>query len=453
MNLSAPILSLIVACAAHGQPGRSADLIAHLIDLAAPGSTVRVPAGTYAGHLRVSKAVVLDGGGAAIIDGQGTGTVVELLAPGIEFRGFVVRGSGSGIDGEPAGIRAEAGPVIIENNRVEDALFGIDLRTSPGSIVRDNAVVGKDFELGRRGDGIRLWWSPECVVESNDVRLVRDMVFWYSSDLRISNNRVAQSRYGLHFMYSHDTTVSGNDLADNSVGVYLMYSNGIVVEGNDLSRNRGPSGYGLGLKDCDDIAVRRNRILANRVGAYIDNSPLSFGAVGVLEDNLMAFNEIGMLITPNTKSNVVTGNGFVENEEQVSVHGRGTLEGNQFARDGRGNFWSDYPGFDLDGDHIGDLPYRAVSLFEDLLAREPNLRVLLHSPAQRAIELTARAIPQVQPEPKFTDPFPLMQPPSIGARGATQAGNGWLAPVLLAAAGVLGLAVGMRAWSLERMVR
>jgi nitrous oxidase accessory protein len=279
------------------------------------------------------------------------------------------------------------------------------------------------------------------------------MVFWYSSGIRVANNHVADSRYGLHFMYSHDTRVEDNVLADNSVGVYLMYSNGIAVENNDLSRNRGPSGYGLGLKDCDDIAVRRNRFRANRVGAYIDNSPLSYGAVGELEDNLIAFNEIGLLITPNTKSNIVAGNGFIENEEQVSVHGRGTLEGNEFSRDGRGNFWSDYTGFDLDGDRVGDLPYRAVSLFEDLLAREPNLRVLLHSPAQRAIELTARAIPQVQPEPKFTDPFPLMQPPSIEARETSRGGGGWLAPICLAAAGAIGLTAGMRAWSLERKVR
>ncbi len=435
-----PILALLLASAlayADPQLPRSTDEIAALIEAAEEGASVRLEHGVYSGHLRIGKAVTLDGGGGAIIDGGGEGTVVEITAANVTLRNLTVRGSGDNVSGEPAGIRAASGPVTIENCVVEDALFGIDLRTSPDSIVRGNSVTGKDMEPGRRGDGIRLWWSHGCTIEDNVVDGSRDMVFWYSEDLVIRRNHVTNSRYGLHFMYSHNTTLTGNVLRNNSVGVYLMYSNNITLTGNTLIENRGASGYGLGLKDCDDIIVRGNSMLANRVGSYIDNSPSSVDATGLFAENIVAFNEIGILMTPNTHDNVLTGNGFVENEEQAAVHGRGELTLNQFHSDGRGNFWSDYAGFDADGDGRGDLPYEAASLFENLLAREPNLRLFVHTPAQHAVEFTARALPEIQPKPKFTDPAPLMLPPAAATASAAASHPALMA---LAAAGLIGAA-------------
>jgi len=433
------ILMIALAVAAPSPAGEtrpSADIGA-MIDAAEPGDTITVPPGVYEGALRVSKPVTLLGAGEVVIDGLGEGTVVELLAPDIVFRGFTVRNSSASVNGEPAGIRAETGPVVIEDNTIEDALFGIDLRTSPNSVIRNNRVSGKDLEPGRRGDGIRLWWSHDCVIESNVVTGSRDMVFWYSERLQVRGNTVTDSRYGLHFMYSHETTLEANSLRRNSVGVYLMYSNAITLIDNTLEANRGASGYGVGLKDCDDIVVRGNRLLANRVGVYIDNSPSSFDGRGVIEGNLIAFNEVGALATPITHGNEIFGNAFLENEEQVGVHGGGELNDNAFARDGRGNFWSDYAGFDGDADGVGDLPYAPQDLFDSLLAREPNLRLFVHSPAQQAVEFTARALPEFKPEPKFTDPAPLVAMPDIPEATTNQRGA---APIALAAAGLLALA-------------
>jgi nitrous oxidase accessory protein len=408
---------------------RSTDEISALITDAEEGALVRVPPGRYLGSLAVRKSVVLEGGGAVVIDGGGTGDVVDIFAPNVTIRGFEIRASGATVEREPAGIRAETGPVTIENNVLRDVFFGIDLRSAPGSVIRGNDIEGKPLEVGRRGDGIRLWWSSDCVVEDNVVTGARDAVFWYSENISIQRNVVTHGRYGLHFMYSHHTILEQNALTDNSVGVYLMYSNGITIRDNVLARNRGPSGYGLGLKDCDDLLVEHNDIVSNRVGVYADNVPFSIGSTAQFLENVIAFNESGLAFTTQTDDAVLLGNGFIDNEEQVAVLGRGNLEGNTFTEDGRGNFWSDYAGFDQNGDGVGELPYRAVSLFESLLAREPNLRLFVHSPAQQAIEFTARALPDMRPEPKFVDTAPLMRSPAGAAAPPA-------APSLAAMAGV-----------------
>lgn len=427
-------------------------IVAELIDNASDGETVTIPNGIYEGNLVIRKPIVIDGTtGKVVFDGLGDGTVIEILAPGTTLRGCTIRNSGQDVTGEPAAIRVIAAEVTIADNTIEDALFGIDLRESPDAIIRGNTIEGKDLEAGRRGDGIRLWWSHGCVVEDNTVTTSRDMVFWYSENLRITRNTVNDSRYGLHFMYSHGSVLAENDLHGNSVGVYLMYSDGITLRDNRMRDNRGASGYGIGLKDCDNITITNNALLANRVGLYIDNSPSSMDSTGLLNLNMIAFNEVGLLATPNTHDNVFTRNAFIENEEPAATHGRGRLTLNTFAQDGVGNYWSEYAGFDLDADGIGDVQFEPQSLFGAMLANEPNLRLFIHSPAQQAVEFTARALPELRPESTLVDPAPLASPPKIDLAISPQNGSGLrmglLSAVLLLFAGgwaaMLGRAQGL----------
>ncbi len=90
-------------------PGRAFDLQA-LVDAAAPGDTIPVPAGIYAAPLVIDKPLTLVGDGMPVIQGDGTGDVVEITAPDVTLRGFVVRGSGDSLDREHAGITVGGAP-------------------------------------------------------------------------------------------------------------------------------------------------------------------------------------------------------------------------------------------------------------------------------------------------------------------------------------------------------
>jgi nitrous oxidase accessory protein len=209
-----------------------------------------------------------------------------------------------------------------------------------------------------------------------------------------------------------------------------MYGRKFVLRGNTLLRNRGPSGYGLGLKEIDGYAIEGNVFSGNRVGCYIDGSPYTRKAgSATFTSNTFACNDIGITMLPAVRGNRITGNNFVDNVEQVAVQGRGAVTGNEFAVAGRGNFWGDYAGYDADRDGVGDQPYRARKLFESLVDREPRLRLLLFSPAHDAIEFMARAMPAVQPEAKFSDPSPLMQPAAVAVAGNARGDRRLLAAI------------------------
>jgi len=201
-----------------------------------------------------------------------------------------------------------------------------------------------------------------------------------------------------------------NRLEGNSVGAFLMYSNHSEFRRNRIVSCRGPSGFGLGLKDNDALVAEENEFAGNRIGIYVDNSPNSIDSYCIIRRNLLAYNDIGIAFLPAVKRNDVSSNAFVDNLEQVGVIGPGDFHGNAFTVDGRGNYWSDYRGYDLDGDGVGDLPYRAESLFENLMDRHPELRLFQFSPVQQAVDLAVRAFPVVRPRPKLTDTAPLMEP-------------------------------------------
>lgn len=384
--------------------------IGRRIAAASAGATIEVQPGVYREHLRIDKPITLIGRGRPVIDGDGSGDIIEITAPDVKVSGFVVRNTGIDLDKENAAIRVLAPRAVLEDNTIEDILFGIDLREAPDSVIRGNHVGGKLLDIARRGDGIRLWRSNNTLIEGNDIHDGRDALVWYSSHVIVRRNQSHDCRYGLHLMFSDSVTIEDNDFTGNSVGVYLMYSTGVELHRNRLIRNRGPSGYGIGLKETDEFTVTDNLITGNRVGVYIDGSPFTAKKPGEFTRNTFAYNDIGVTFLPSARGNELTENNFIDNIDQVSVAGRGGLGANRFWRGDRGNFWSDYTGYDQNADGVGDFVYESQTLFENMMDREPKLRLFLFSPAQQAIEFVGRALPAVSPDPKFTDEVPLMRP-------------------------------------------
>jgi len=405
---SAPlILLLLLSLAAQAQQAPS---LQERLAAAAPGDTLRVVGGVYAGPLRITKPVVLLGEKAPVIDGQGQGTVITIEAPDVVLQGFIIRNSGRSLDREDAGIAVYGDRVTIADNRLENVLFGIYLRQADSCRILRNTIEGDPtLDTPRRGDLIRLWYSNHVLIANNTMRHGRDVVIWFARGVVLHDNTMQFGRYGLHFMYSDSGVIERNRMLQNSVGAYLMYSTRLTVRHNLLAYNRHASAIGVGLKDMDEMAVEENVLVDNQIGIFIDNSPRAIDAKIHYRGNVMAYNDIGVQALQNAPRSIFENNDFLENYEQIDLVGGGRFteaNGTFWQR----NYWSDYRGYDADRDGYGDVPYRAVALFDALTDRTPAFRLFAFSPVVQALELAARAFPVIRPEPKLVDPLPRMRP-------------------------------------------
>jgi nitrous oxidase accessory protein len=375
------------------------------------GDTIEVQGGQYPA-LVVDKSVTLVGLNWPVIDGGGTGTVVRLESPASALIGFEVRGSGVNPDTDDAGVTVSASDSRVENNRLIDVLFGVYVEKADNTKVIGNDITSKDqYETGRKGDAVRLWYSRNVVVESNYIHESRDLVLWYAEDVIVRANIIENGRYGIHLMYSNGAQIDHNKIHDNSVGVYTMYSAQVTLRDNDFRGQRGPSGYALGFKDADDVDVTNNIIVDNRVGIFVDGTPFTPTGYSRFENNILAYNDIGVTLFTAVSGNEFKNNAFWENVEQM-----GLQAGGQPGRSlWQGNYWSDYAGFDLNDDGRGDTPYRAERFFENLTDREPLLQALIYSPAVQTLELAAASFPIFKPQPKLTDETPMLDPLPIPA--------------------------------------
>lgn len=420
-------------------------LQAHL-DAAPAGAVVEVR-GRHVGGLVIRKPLHLVGDPGAVIDARGRGTVVRIEAAGVTVRGLTLRGSGTELNTEDSGVFVAAPGALLEDLVIEDVLFGLNLKGAHGTVIRRVSIRGRELPLSRRGDGIRLWDSDAVVMTELRLERTRDILLWYSTGSTLHRLNVRGSRYGVHGMYADQLRVLESHFEDNTVGGYLMYCTDVQMAGNRFVRHRGSTGVGLAFKESDGVVVRGNLIAGNATGLYLDGTPRVASTGATFTGNVIAGNETGLHLLSSASGNVIAGNFWDHNGVQVRVDG-GKQAGNRFAKDGSGNYWSDYAGVDLRGDGIGDQPYRARLWFEVLGERVPELQFFTGSLAAAAIDFAARTLPVFAPSVVVEDPRPLMQarvPAEFRQRALSLPFAA--AALLLAGLGAAAIAVpGRRSW-------
>jgi nitrous oxidase accessory protein len=195
-----------------------------------------------------------------------------------------------------------------------------------------------------------------------------------------------------------------------------MSSDRLVFRGNRIAHHRdGSAAYGLLLKDIGDLTAEDNVFLSNRIGVYAEQVPANPAREAVLTRNVIAGNEVGLALQ-STASLVVTGNRIADNLSDVRPLGRRLSDGMQWSRDGRGNSWGRYRGYDANHDGIGDVPFQLDDAMDALLRRNSSIQALLYTPAHLAIEAAARMFPVYRQPPVLIDRFPLLADPTGAIR-------------------------------------
>lgn len=377
-----------------------------LVDAAPAGSVLNVPPGAYAGPVKIDKPLVIDGAGKVTVDGGDKGTVVAMEGSGITLRNLAITGSGDSHDSDDACLNVRGHNNVVENLDIQDCLFGIDLKQSNHTVVRGNRIRSKPFDLGVRGDGLRLWYSHDNLIEKNQLIDTRDTVAWYSHRNVFRENVGRRSRYSIHFMFANDNIVEGNRFYDNAVGVYFMYMEGGVARNNIISHATGATGMGMGFKEASNILLENNEIIYCAVGVGSDLSPYQPDTTIEFKGNRFAYNGVAVRILGAFGNNVFADNRFEGNLADLELSGR--TEGKRNRWDG--NYYDTYEGFDFNHDGIGDTPHEDYAYADQLWMEIPEARFFMASPILELLNFLERLAPFSSPNLQLKDERPRFQP-------------------------------------------
>ena len=363
--------------------------------------TIIIKKGTYKEHsVIVDKPLTIIGKNYPVIDGEKKGEIITVISDNVTVDGLFIINVGTSYTADYAAIRIKRSKhFTVKNLVLEKLFFGIYLEKSSYGKVYHNKIIGDAVEEYNSGNGIQLWYSNHIQIEHNYVQHVRDGIYLEFSDNCIIKNNVSEQniRYGLHFMFSNNDEYRDNTFENNGAGVAVMFSKKIKMFNNTFKENWGTASYGLLLKEINDAEIVGNTFEENTIGINIEGSNRI-----TYKNNNFINNGWAVKVRGACYTNRFLANNFLYNSFDISYNSN--VNDNVFDR----NYWSNYTGYDLNKDGIGDVPYRPVKLFSYIVNRTPETIILLRSLFIDIIDFSEKVSPVFTPD-NLLDNNPLMK--------------------------------------------
>ena len=388
------------------------------LDALEPGATFELPPQQLSPLAIRVPGVTVACAAETVIDGGGQGHAVEILAEEVTLSGCAVRNWGRDLNELDAGVfvAREARGSVIENNRLKGPAFGVWLDATSEVTVRGNHIRGEtSLRSQDRGNGIHLFNTTGALIEGNDISQTRDAIYIETANNnRIRNNVMTDLRYGIHYMYSMNNLLEGNVTRGTRTGYALMQSKRLTVLNN---RSENDENYGILMNFITQSELRGNVVTGVSQGqsAGVVISGAEGKAVFIYNSlyntfagNYFGDSNIGIHLTAGSEDNQVFGNAFVNNQRQVKYVATRTQE---WSKEGEGNYWSDYLGWDRNQDGVGDVPYEPNDNVDRLLWKYPEAKILMFSPAVDTLRWVQDAFPVVK-SAGVADSRPLMRIPA-----------------------------------------
>ena len=376
--------------------------IAQAVAKAKKGDTIIVQKGTYPeNNILLDKPLTLIGKDRPIINGQFKGSILKIQADSVTIKGFRLANVPFKATEEQAAILLDKSKkFLIEDNIMDQVCFGVLLRKGRDGIIKNNKISSNATQQYNSGNAIHLWSCKNIKIIGNEAANCRDGIYiQFSSKSYIEGNYCYKNlRYGLHFMFSDDNEYYRNKFSENGAGAAVMFSKRVKMVGNTFQDNWGPSSYGLLLKELYDSELVDNTFYRNTIGINGENCTRM-----KYNENNFTENGWGIRIRGGCYQNDFWDNNFFNNTFDVAYDNN--VNDNKF----RSNYWSDYTGYDLNKDGVGDVPYRPVKLFSYISNRTPESIVLLRSLFIDIMNFSEKVAPVFTPE-NLIDETPRMEP-------------------------------------------
>ena len=395
------------------------DNLQKILDASQDGDTLTLSSGRYSGNFIITKQITLRGEKGTIIDAQGSGHALTLKNSHITVSNLNIINWGDDLTEQSSGIYSNekinnerAVGLVIENNTLSGDGFGIWLNHVTKAKIFNNKVEGNlTLRSADRGNGIQIANVTHSHVFNNETHKVRDGIYVISSQNNlIEANTMHHLRYGIHYMYSYDNTVKDNTAYSTRAGYALMSSRRLTITGNKTNDSED---YGFLLNFITESTFTNNYI--KNVWTKAENKVLGRDGKGLfvynsgyntLENNIVDTAEIGIHLTAGSENIKIYGNSFINNPTQVKYVSNKKQE---WSKDGRGNYWSNYLGWDMNNDGIGDAIFEPNDGIDKLVWQYPEMKMIMDSPAILILRWVQKQFPVLKP-PGVKDSHPLMAP-------------------------------------------
>jgi nitrous oxidase accessory protein len=346
--------------------------IQRAVDNARNGDTILISPGLYKESVVINKEIFIKGEEGAIIDGGGEGSVITVTASNVVIDGLTIQNSGSGQEDSGIYIK-KAHRNVIEKNELKNVQYGIYIANSQETQLLENSITSNKAHFSKRGNGIHMFKGGGHFLKGNEIAYVQDGIYFdFTKDIQVSENHVSESRYGMHFMFSEGILAERNHVENNVTGFMVMDSARIDFIENRVTDHFHFRGYGILIYETKNVLVEGNEILRNSTGLSLE-----YGVDTLINRNQIAANQVGLELMGKNENNTFSENNFIGNVVQSKISGE-----DMRLDDGvKGNYWDDYSSFDLSGDGVGEEAYKAGSLYDRLLRKQPYWQFFFESPS------------------------------------------------------------------------
>lgn len=364
------------------------------------GDQIIIKSGVYAEHdIFIDKSIQIRGIGRPIIDGENKETIFRFSADNFSIRGLEIINVGRSYTKDFAAILvSKSTGFVVEDNIFKHVFFGVLVEKSKKGLVNNNVLSSESESQANSGNGIHLWHCSKMIVANNKLSGLRDGIYFefVKNSEVFGNKSIDNLRYGLHFMFSNENAYYDNVFKNNGAGVAIMFSKFVKMYDNRFEHNWGTASYGLLLKEIYDAEIENNVFDQNTIGISIDGSTRINYKKNTFSRNGWAVTIIGACY-----DNIFSENNFLNNALDLSYNSK--INTNKFEN----NYWSEYTGYDLDRDGVGDIPYRPVKLFSYIVHNTPETIILLRSMFVDIINFSEKVSPVFTPD-DLIDSNPLM---------------------------------------------
>lgn len=375
--------------------------IKEAIKVANEGDEILIKKGIYKEqNIIINKSLSLIGEKGAVIDGQNVGGILIFETDNFTIRGLKIINVGMSYTIEYSAIKVIRGNnFTIEDCILENVFFGILIEKSKKGIIRNNKISATRKSEASSGNGIHIWSGDDMEIYNNELFGLRDGIYFefVKNSIIYKNFSHNNIRYGLHFMFSNNNVYHHNEFKNNGAGVAVMFSKFTTMHHNKFRLNWGSASYGLLLKEIYDAEIHDNLFEQNTIGINAEGSTrINY------KNNTFLRNGWAVKIAGACYTNIFIHNDFMNNSLDLAYNSN--INDNKFDN----NYWSEYTGYDLDKDGIGDIPYRPVKLFSYIVNQTPEALVLLRSLFVDIINFSEKVSPVFTPD-DLMDNNPLMK--------------------------------------------